>query len=448
MGPRRTAAVVAVVAAALVGGAAGARMPVARTMDDMKEALEQPTLALTRHVVVLVWPEASCQVPARHMGWQQLRSTFSPHVEFVCVPRQGGEELLQRLGMREEGVTGLYLAMGTLLGSGVSAETTADNYEQFGEWVHEMVHCLVTLRNELESVAKVFWVNGNSGQLAHTVRPYQALSMRSYPGHAFYVEDTKGDRIKEFTITGPMEVVVQDQTCFTEGENEQCVFNPLFNATRKLVPPTESLERQRRASDRARFEQNRRQPGKVKRFTEVGWKATRIPDDLYANIKHFYDTSKHLAVREAWAAADTFTNHWQSDIHMMHVSPPMTNAIFNTIRPILEEWAGVPKLVPTSCYGIRIYGNGSRLEEHVDRISTHAVSAILQIAQEDVEEPWHLTVLDFNDEKHFIEMSPGDMVLYESASVLHGRPKAFKGLGYANLFVHYKPSEGWTYTGY
>jgi prolyl 4-hydroxylase len=36
-------------------------------------------------------------------------------------------------------------------------------------------------------------------------------------------------------------------------------------------------------------------------------------------------------------------------------------------------------------------------------------------------------------------MKPGDMVLYESHSVLHGRPFPMNGSHYANVFVHYEP---------
>jgi hypothetical protein len=36
-------------------------------------------------------------------------------------------------------------------------------------------------------------------------------------------------------------------------------------------------------------------------------------------------------------------------------------------------------------------------------------------------------------------MEPGDMVLYESHSVMHGRPFPFKGKYYANVFIHFEP---------
>ena len=41
---------------------------------------------------------------------------------------------------------------------------------------------------------------------------------------------------------------------------------------------------------------------------------------------------------------------------------------------------------------------------------------------------------------------PGEIILYESASVIHGRPEVFKGDLFANIFVHYAPLDGWTIT--
>ena len=38
-----------------------------------------------------------------------------------------------------------------------------------------------------------------------------------------------------------------------------------------------------------------------------------------------------------------------------------------------------------------------------------------------------------------VTMEPGDMVLYESHTVLHGRPFEMRGRYYANVFVHFAP---------
>lgn len=67
------------------------------------------------------------------------------------------------------------------------------------------------------------------------------------------------------------------------------------------------------------------------------------------------------------------------------------------------------------------YTNGSVLRMHVDTVNTHVVSAIINVDQ-DVEKDWPLLILDHNDAEHNLVMKPGDMVLYESAKLLHGRP--------------------------
>ncbi len=58
---------------------------------------------------------------------------------------------------------------------------------------------------------------------------------------------------------------------------------------------------------------------------------------------------------------------------------------------------------------------------HVDTVSTHVVSAIINVDQE-VDEDWPLLIQDHQGNEHKLIMKPGEMVLYESAKLLHGRP--------------------------
>lgn len=53
-------------------------------------------------------------------------------------------------------------------------------------------------------------------------------------------------------------------------------------------------------------------------------------------------------------------------------------------------------------------------------------------------EPWILEVFDHQSVAHNITMKPGDMVLYESHSVIHGRPYPLNGDFYANVFIHFE----------
>jgi prolyl 4-hydroxylase len=53
-------------------------------------------------------------------------------------------------------------------------------------------------------------------------------------------------------------------------------------------------------------------------------------------------------------------------------------------------------------------------------------SAIINVAQ-DVDEAWPLEVYSHDGKAYNVTMEPGDMVLYESHTVIHGRPFAMKG---------------------
>ena len=55
-----------------------------------------------------------------------------------------------------------------------------------------------------------------------------------------------------------------------------------------------------------------------------------------------------------------------------------------------------------------------------------------------VDKPWPLTVISHLGEKKKIFLNPGEMLLYESAKMPHGRQFPLKGEYYDNLLVHFK----------
>jgi len=61
------------------------------------------------------------------------------------------------------------------------------------------------------------------------------------------------------------------------------------------------------------------------------------------------------------------------------------------LKELTEVWAGV-ELDITDMYGMREYTQGARLLTHVDRVTTHAASMIVNIAQENVTKPWTVEV--------------------------------------------------------
>ena len=70
------------------------------------------------------------------------------------------------------------------------------------------------------------------------------------------------------------------------------------------------------------------------------------------------------------------------------------------------------------------------------------ISAILNIGQS-VTKEWDLHILDNSGAAHAVTLLPGEMIWYESARLLHGRPDALLGDYFDNLFIHYKPTHLW-----
>ena len=111
------------------------------------------------------------------------------------------------------------------------------------------------------------------------------------------------------------------------------------------------------------------------------------------------------------------------------------------LQPLAESWAGV-RLEHTRTSYVRRYTNGSWMASHVDGFTTHIISAIINLGQS-VTEPWLLYIKDNAGLAHGVVLAPGEMLLYESARAVHGRPRPFIGEFYDNLFIHFSPAGGW-----
>jgi hypothetical protein len=193
------------------------------------------------------------------------------------------------------------------------------------------------------------------------------------------------------------------------------------------------------STERGRKSDNRRHPKKLPHFTKVGFEKRAIPEKTWEILSTYWRHNRNNYVIEKWTPGSSFVNH---RVHPTFMSwlPEQGNLkqqIFDDILPHLESWSGL-KLTPTSFYGIRLYSRGSRLENHVDRASMLVISIIFNIDQE-VEEDWPLEIYDHAGRVHQVVLKPGEMVFYESATCVHGRPTPLNGRYFANAFIHYKP---------
>lgn len=192
--------------------------------------------------------------------------------------------------------------------------------------------------------------------------------------------------------------------------------------------------------------QNWDQPDYVKNFTTQGFEVRPIPSALYSFLLDMLDKDK---MRPEPCAPSAHINCVPGEQPAkVEVVPVKDGKIVKTVlgkelKELAETWSGVG-LELSSVYGVRNYRRGARLALHVDRLATHVVSFILNIQQQvDDGAPWYLDILDNNGEYSQVELEQGEMVLYESARLPHGRTSPFQGESYMNIFVHFRPVIGW-----
>ena len=193
-----------------------------------------------------------------------------------------------------------------------------------------------------------------------------------------------------------------------------------------------------------------KQPVLLPKFTQHGYHKVNIPDDVYARLKEFYDTSRArdgVTSENGDGLSAVINSDWVRT-GMVQLSDDVRAAVSRALLERMQAWCGCT-LQETAFYGIREYYRGNVLRMHVDRVETHVISAILQVDQDlrgDDDTPaddWALVVIDFSGRRHNVTLRPGEMLLYESATLIHGRPRAFKGRRFANCFLHYKPTSDW-----
>ncbi|MEN0006383.1 MAG: 2OG-Fe(II) oxygenase [Bacteroidota bacterium] len=178
-------------------------------------------------------------------------------------------------------------------------------------------------------------------------------------------------------------------------------------------------------------------------YTATGFKKMPIPKSLYYRILFYYYEGREQARPEFDPNGNDEVNKFISSqevrypTEMIWLSDEMKSIIFDQLQDTLSSWSG-KELERTYCYGIRSYKRGAQLIKHIDGYTTRIISAILNIDQK-VDEPWALQIDDHNGVEHEVYLAPGEMVLYESATLMHGRVKPFNGDYFTNLFVHYIP---------
>lgn len=175
-------------------------------------------------------------------------------------------------------------------------------------------------------------------------------------------------------------------------------------------------------------------------FHTIGFEKRRVPKELFNKITTWFKNNLHLEKEEPLDQGFLQNpSGIASDIVSLDMAEELKREIDKVIKPIFEEWAGMP-LFTTAMYGIRSYRRDSSLKMHCDTWHTHVISAIIHV-EDDSDESWPLKIVDNYYREHDIHFEKGDLVLYESSRCMHGRPTKYKGNKWSNMYIHYSPHD-------
>ena len=187
-------------------------------------------------------------------------------------------------------------------------------------------------------------------------------------------------------------------------------------------------------------------------FTDVGFATAELPRSVWAAVRAYHHNNQHVRVPEEWNAwADTLSqNFWAAPSFIIPIPPELKQSWQAGLRPHVDAWIGAEaELQFNALYGMRVYTEGAELFSHVDRAPTHALSIVVNVAQDGMREPWPIELdcsnastdaeLPLPDALPAPTLSAGQMLFYESARCLHGRRRPLRGRTFTNLFVHYSP---------
>lgn len=310
------------------------------------------------------------------------------------------------------------------------------SHSNLNDWYHkECIGVELCLMNYLDDAhpLEVYWVSTLGDTRGQHV-PTQTLQFgerhtrcfHSFLGHQFVVKDHFGRPIDSplasFTVNHPL--------ILGFGQAPQHIRDPV---------PANHFDQT--IADTLHHEWARHEVP-TRTFSPLGFAKGRLPNDVFGDMAAFFYNNRRNKYREEWGGKGVFVNWWQSDVFMMQIPWKLKGIWQIRLASLVSHWVGM-ECEQTVMYGLRQYEAGARLLTHVDRLSTHVVSLIVNVAQGNLAQDWPVEVYDHAGRLHEVVMEAGDIVYYESAKALHSRNRPLMGDGayYVNLFTHYRPLE-------
>ena len=167
---------------------------------------------------------------------------------------------------------------------------------------------------------------------------------------------------------------------------------------------------------------------------ETGYVVKQLPDDILEQLNSLYEKSKKFTREEFSDESLSITG--KTELNLLSRYGYERDQLIDSILPLHEE-VFKTKLIPSVMYGVRRYSNGSILHMHTDKFITHHVGSIIVVDKDlNGQEDWPLHIVNNQGIEDKVYLNVGDIIFYESARLLHGRPNPLLGNYYSIVMTH------------
>ena len=190
---------------------------------------------------------------------------------------------------------------------------------------------------------------------------------------------------------------------------------------------------------------HRKQSDRLPKFTKQGYLLLKLPEDLRSALVECFEEARNHSTPERDPSVVEFGDEALRPEYTAVEGRPPERRLRQWLASALQEWSGVYDLVHVNSYGVRSYKRGSKLKPHVDRAKTHVLSAIVHVSRKALDEEWSLDIVPHDSPSvlSILMDEKANCLLYESATIPHGRMSPLMGEEYSNIFFHFYP-RGWT----
>jgi prolyl 4-hydroxylase len=168
----------------------------------------------------------------------------------------------------------------------------------------------------------------------------------------------------------------------------------------------------------------------------IGFTKAKLDQELHERLRAHLRSNVHNFVSEP-PSDYLLTDNKRAYPSLLYQNEEFNQQLMADLHAAHEKWCGIP-IKKAACYGIRVYQPGSYLYNHVDHTNSHVVSSTICVDHR-LNGPWPLCIEDDDGHLQEVTIEPGEMVFFEGARLIHGRPYPLDGEFYANIFVHYTP---------